>query len=125
MSWTVVEKNKRRHKYWCREKSIKECWISKPVKTKKILNKHHTILNNLTKVSLIHNTILEHILSTITCICNKNIINSKYYICPDNKYIVIIKNIKDNIITLEQWTCHYDKIMQLTPIAVRKVLLYV
>ena len=125
MSWTVVKKNKPHHKHWCRHKIINECWISKAVKTKKISNEDHTILNNLTKVSVQHNTILEHILDTIPCICNKNIINNKHYICPDNKYIVIIRNIKDNIITLEQWTCHYDKIMQLTPIAVRKVLLYV
>ena len=125
MSWTVVKKNKPRHKYWCQHKLIKQCWISKAVKTKKILHHHQTTLNNLTKVSVTRNTILDHILSTIPCICSKNIINNKYHICPDNKYIVIIKNIKDNTITIEQWTCHYDKIMQLTPIAVRKVVLFV
>jgi len=125
MNWTVVKNNKPHHKSWCRKKIIKECWISKAVKTKKILYQHLTILNNLTKVSVTRNTILDQILSTIPCICCKNIINNKYYICPDNKYIVIIKNIKDSTITMEQWTCHYDKVMQLTPIAIRKVLLYV
>lgn len=124
MSWIVVEK-KPHHKVWCRQKTIKECWISKPVKTKRILPEHMSILNNLKKVSVQNNIILYSILSTVQCICNKKMVNNKYYICPDNKFIIIIKQIKDNTITLEQWTCHYDKIMQLTPIAIRKVILYV
>lgn len=128
MSWTVVKKNKKNkslHKYWCQQKIIKQCWISKSVKTKKILSEHIPILNNIKQVSVQHNIILDSILSTIPCICNKEMINNKYYMCPDNKFMIIIKQINDNTITLEQWTCHYDKIMQLTPIAVRKVLLYV
>lgn len=127
MNWTVVKKNKKNkphHKSWCQHKIIKECWISKSVKTKKIRSEHTTILEDIKQVSTHKNIILDTILSTLPCICNKDIINNKYYICPDNKFIIIIKQIKDNIITLEQWTCHYDKIMQLTPIAVRKVILY-
>jgi len=122
MNWSVVEKN---HKSWCRKKNIKECWISKAVKTKRISSHHHTILNNLIKVPIKNNTILDHILSTLPCICNKRVLNNKYYICPDSKYLVIIRNIHKNVITIEQWTCHYDTIKQLTPIAVRKVCLYV
>jgi len=128
MSWTVIKKNKKNkplHKSWCQHNIIKECWISKSVKTKRILSEHRIILNDLKQVSTHKNIILDNILSTIKCICNKDIINNKYYICPDNKFMIIIKQINDNTITLEQWTCHYDKIMQLTPIAVRKVVLYV
>ena len=120
MSWSVVES---KHKSSCLKKNIKECWISKAVKTTKISINDYDILNNLNKVPVHNNAILSHILATLPCICKKHIINKKYYVCPDNKYIVIIKDIKNNTITLEQWTCHYDKVMQLTPIAVRKVCL--
>lgn len=82
MSWTVVKKNKKNkphNKSWCQYKIIKECWIRKSVKTKKIRSEHIHILNNIKQVSLQHNIILDSILSTIPCICNKEMINNKYY----------------------------------------------
>jgi hypothetical protein len=62
---------------------------------------------------------------SIGCICKSNIKRKEFFIVPDNKFLIKVKKITKNSVELEQWCCHYDAIMQLTPISVRKVVIYI
>ena len=117
--WTTVKK---KHTSKCLRRRPKSCLISKAVRTHALRREHLSILDDLQEVPVYQNSILEAILSEMACICPSRKL-STFYIAPDNKYKIIIRLVTNNEIVLEQWCCHYDRVTQLIPIAVRKVII--
>jgi hypothetical protein len=112
------------HSNKCKKKKVLACYIGINIQTKKLLSTHMVEFNDIKKVSIYKNIILEHIMHSIGCICKNNTKKKEFIIVPDNKFLIKVKKITNNSVELEQWCCHYDTIMQLTPISVRKVVIY-
>ena len=113
------------HSNKCKKKKVVACYIGINIQTKKLLSNHMADFNDIREVSIYNNVILEHIMHSIGCICKSNIKRKEFIIVPDNKFLIKVKKITKNSVELEQWCCHYDAIMQLTPISVRKVVIYI
>ena len=111
------------HSKKCVQKKPRACYLGMSIVTKQLMSKHMDAFNNMVEVSIYNNIILDYIMHSIGCICSCNPIKKEFTIIPDNKYRIKIIKKNKNRIELEQWHCHYDSIMQLTPISVRKVVI--
>ena len=111
-SWVDIE-------YYTKKKSVKSCYISKSIKTNINSYVENGNLDCLRPVSIYNNYILDEIMKNITF--GPNLVGKKFNIVPDNKYLIKITYATENLIKLNQYCCHYDKIMGLTPISMRRV----
>jgi hypothetical protein len=126
--WIKVSNNKTRksnfhHSKSCECKIVVRCYLGKCILTKRLLNTDIDEYNSMTPVSIHNNVILDDIVKSIGCICHKSTILKEFTIIPDSKYRIKVKKILKKTVELEQWCCHYDTVMELTPISVRKVLI--
>ena len=101
---------------------VKECSISAPIKCRRMTKSNLDVFNNVMPVSITDNNILDGIMENITTV-SPSLIGKTFYAMPDNRYWFRVIDATRKKIDLEQWCCHYDSIMQLTPIAVRKVVI--
>jgi hypothetical protein len=120
MRWETVKK--RNHSSQCKRRVIKGCYISRPIKTSSLCLKHMEVFNNVQRVSIKDNAILDAILSDLSCLCT-NSQSREFVVAPDNKYKIILSGVNKENAVLQQWCCHYDKITGLIPISVRKVII--
>ena len=137
--WQKVEKRKRNpakhnetknykkfNNYSRREQKYinpKECWLYKSSSLRNRPDSHNKFDKcEYKKVPIKDNIILGEIIKNINII-GPNLLGHKFYINPDSKYLIEIKDINEKEIVIKQYCLHYDRIMKLTPVSERFVRL--